>query len=413
MSAQALNEGGIGYLNPMNTLTHVRNRVTDKIRTVVGANNNTLYSVAWLNLNDEPYVFTSPDMGDRYYVIQLADIFTHNFGFISSKATGQKGGTYLIAGPNWDGVIPEGIDKVFQTEGNFVFLAPRIYISSDEEAPIVNAIQDQMKLLPLSTYLGTEPPVTITVNYSNYVLETAKTAEFIDGFNFLLSQIKPHPSEVELYKRFAKIGIEAGKPFDASTVKPEILEAMNQGVADALKEIAMHAPTMGRKINGWNSFGKSFGPREKMQGRYLDRAAAAIGGIFGNNPEENNTYTAYYDGEGELLDASKYSYTLTYTADQFPPVKGFWSITMYDTKDNLFVTNPINRFSVWGEDPSLYFSDDGSLTIYFSKDEEGIPDGANWLPAPDGSFGIALRNYWPEDAILDEVWIPAPIEKIK
>ena len=146
MSAQALNEGGIGYLNPMNTLTHVRNRVTDKIKTVVGANNNTLYSVAWLNLNDEPYVFTTPDMGDRYHVIQLADIFTHNFGFISSNATGQKGGTYLIAGPNWNGVIPKGIDKVFQTEGNFVFLAPRLYISSDEEAPVVNALQDQMNL---------------------------------------------------------------------------------------------------------------------------------------------------------------------------------------------------------------------------------------------------------------------------
>ena len=137
MTVQALNEGGIGYLNPMNTLTHVRDRVTDKIRTVVGANNNTLYSVAWLNLNEEPYVFTSPDMGDRYFIVQLADVFTHNFGVISSRATGQKGGTYLIVGPNWNGTTPEGIDKVFQTEGNFVFVAPRIYISSDAEAPVV------------------------------------------------------------------------------------------------------------------------------------------------------------------------------------------------------------------------------------------------------------------------------------
>ena len=413
MRIQAINEGEKGYMNSLNTLSHLRFRITDKFRVIVGPNNNTLYSIAWLNLNNEPIVFTTPDMGDRYYVIQLADIFTHNFGYISSNATGQHGGTYLITGPNWDGATPEGIDKVFQSEGNFVFLVPRLYVSSDEEVPVVNALQDQMNLQTLSAFLGTDAPASVTLEFSNYSLNTMKTSEFIGGLNFLLTQLKPHPTEAELYKRFAKLGIEAGKHFDASTIKPEIIEAINLGVADAMEEIGKHAPTMGRKINGWNSFGTAFGSREQMQGRYLDRAAAAMVGIFGNDPEENNTYTAYFDGEGESLDASKHSYTLTYAADQFPPVKGFWSLTMYDMKDYLFVTNPINRFSVWGEDPSLEFAEDGSLTIYFSKDAEGMPEGANWLPAPDGPFGIALRNYWPEEAILDESWIPAPIEKIK
>ena len=225
MSAQAINEDGLGYLNTMNNLIHLRDRITDKQRTVVGPNNNTLYSIAWLNLNDEPYVFTTPDMDDRYYVIQLVDIFTHNFGYIGSHATGQNGGTYLITSPNWDGVTPEGIDQVFQSEGNFVFLVPRIYVSSDEEVPTVNALQDKMKLQPLSDFLGTEVTITKDIEFSDYVVKTTKTVEFIGGLNFLLSQIKPHPTEIELYKRFARIGIEPGKPFDASTVKPFLMKA--------------------------------------------------------------------------------------------------------------------------------------------------------------------------------------------
>jgi hypothetical protein len=116
------------------------------------------------------------------------------------------------------------------------------------------------------------------------------------------------------------------------------------------------------------------------------------------------------DSTGQTLDGSKARYTLTFPAGQLPPVKAFWSVTMYDAKTQLLVDNPIGRYLVNAPMlPAMKKNDDGSLTIYIQKDSPGAEHEANWLPAPDGPIYLVMRLYWPEPAALDGSWQPPSV----
>jgi hypothetical protein len=61
--------------------------------------------------------------------------------------------------------------------------------------------------------------------------------------------------------------------------------------------------------------------------------------------------------------------------------------------------------------PGFALDDDGSVTIYLQHESPGPEREANWLPAPDGPFALALRIYWPAQDILDGKWEPSAIKK--
>jgi len=413
MFAQSIAKESPSYEAPLNVMVNKRELFDAKYRAIVGANNSTLYSLAWLNLNTEPVVLTLPSIPkDRYYVFQLADIYTHNFGYICHRVTDNSAGKYLIAGPNWNGEKPEGIKEVFKSEGDFIFLLGRTYIAGKKELKTVHAIQDQIKLVTLSEFEGTEAPNTPKVDWPIYTAEKMKSAEFISYLNFLLNYLEIHPTEKELLNKFSKIGIQTNKPFSIDNLDPAILKAINEGVKEALTEISAHASEIGKKVNGWNNFGAGFGNRKAMQGRYLDRASAAMVGIYGNDPEENSTYTTMVDTEGDTLDASKYNYILEFPAGQTPPVNGFWSITMYDA-ESYMIENPIDRYSIYGEDDLLKYGDENSLRLYFQHESPGKSKEGNWLPTPNDKFFMAMRIYWPKKEVLDGAWTPPVLKKVK
>jgi hypothetical protein len=94
-----------------------------------------------------------------------------------------------------------------------------------------------------------------------------------------------------------------------------------------------------------------------------------------------------------------------------PPVRGFWSLTMYDTH-MFFVKNPMNRYTI-SERDKLVANKDGTITVYFQNKSPGKGKEANWLPAPSGPFVVMLRMYWPTESpptILDGSWKPPGIE---
>ena len=80
--------------------------------------------------------------------------------------------------------------------------------------------------------------------------------------------------------------------------------------------------------------------------------------------------------------------------DQIPPVRAFWSLTMYDRRQ-LFAVNPIDRYAIWAT-RSLLLNPDGSLDLYIQRDSPGKDKESNWLPAEDRSLTINLRLYWPK-----------------
>ena len=142
--------------------------------------------------------------------------------------------------------------------------------------------------------------------------------------------------------------------------------------------------------------------------------AAAIIGIYGNSKEEAMYPLYRIDAEGNPLDASKNKYVMHFAPGQFPPVNAFWSVTMYDLPASLLVANPINRYLINSPMlPNLKLDKDGGLTIYIQNKTPGKEKEANWLPAPDGPFWIAMRLYYPKEEALSGTWKQPPLEKVK
>jgi hypothetical protein len=169
------------------------------------------------------------------------------------------------------------------------------------------------------------------------------------------------------------------------------------GMKDGEATIEEYLQSGQKNINGWK-VGSLFGDRAFYNGDWLKRAAAAKGGIYGNDAVEAMYPMTKTLAEGEVLDGSKHNYTLTFAADEFPPVNAFWSVTMYDGKTQLLIENPINRYLVNSPMlPGMKKNADGSLTLYIEKDNPGADKESNWLPAPDGPIYLVMRLYWPKE----------------
>ncbi len=410
MYGQAVDENSGAYLAPFNKFFHFQHLLGPEFTQIVAPNNDTLYSMSWLDLGTEPLILSLPDFGDRYFVVQMVDMYTHNIEYIGARTTGFQGGTFLIAGPGWDGEVPDGLDGVRRSESRFVFLLERTAVSGPDDVPAVLDLQAQFNLTPLSEYLGRPAPLPApTPDFPPYDAEKAESIEFIGYFNFLMQYAEIHPSEKELFERFAKIGIGPGLPFDAEALDPEIRQAIAEGVASGMEKIKEASLKVGREVNNWTLIGEGFGYRSMMQGKYLLRAAAGLRGLYGNNPDEAYNFMGTKDADGDPLDAAKHNYFLHFETP--PPVRAFWSISMYKLPETLFVENPIKRYTIGDRTPGLRYNEDGSLDVYIQHESPGPDKESNWLPAPDGPFMLGLRIYWPKPEILEGKWKPPFVRK--
>ncbi len=415
MYIQAIDTSSPGYQGPFNTFKHSTTLLGPEFTDVVRPNNDTIYSFAWLDLRAEPIVVTVPAITDRYYSFQLVDLYTHNFAYIGTRATGTEAGSYLIAGPSWSGdpsQPPPDIRQVFPTEGNFVFCLGRTAVDGEADLPNVLAIQEGYKVQSLSAYLGeAAPPAPPAIVLPTYNRVEADTPDFIKYLNFLLGQVDIHPSERQLIEKFGRIGIGPNRPFEASALDISVLHAMDEGIREAIDEIEKNVGNLGEK-NSWSLTGKVFGTREVMQGQYLTRASAARFGLYGNDLEEAYYPTTSLDSAGGTLDGSGNRYVLRFTKDEMPPVDAFWSITMYNLPEQLMVANPIHRYSIGDRTRGLKIDKDGSLAIYLQPKSPGKAKESNWLPAPEGPFSLTLRMYLPRPSALDPLYAPPGVEKV-
>lgn len=398
---------------PLNTLFNKAVLSGPEYTAVVRPNNDTYYSQAIIDLRQEPMVISVPAISDkRYYSFQLIDLYTHNFDYIGTRKTGFDAGHYLIAGPEWAGEKPEGIHKILQSECNFVIALGRTQVNGPDDSDDAQKVMANFEMKPLSQFLGKAAPSALDpLDFPVYSQEKAESAEFISYFNFLLGQIQPHPSEADLYKEFAKIGIGPDKPFDVDKLDPEIKAAIEAGIASALDKIETEVKQLGEQKNGWMLVAGAFGNRNNMQGKYLTRAAAAMFGIYGNDLEEAYYPESTLDSDGEALDGSKHAYILHFAKDQLPPVNAFWSLSMYKLPEQLFIENEIDRYKIGSATEGLKYNNDGSLDIYIQKDNPGEDLESNWLPAHDGEFSLQARLYWPVEESLDPLYVPPMVEK--
>ena len=406
------------YKTSLNQLFNEANVFTPKDTAVVTPNSDTPYSFIEMDLRAEPIVLTVPEVEKgRYYSIQLVDLYTFNYDYIGSRATGNGAGSFMIVGPAWKGETPPGIKKVFRSETVFSLAIYRTQLFNPGDLDNVRKIQAGYKAQPLSQFLSKPaPPPAPEVKWPK-IDKALAGADPFGYLGFLLQFCPPVGAakvETPLRARFAKIGIEAGKPFAIEKLTAEQKAELEMGAKSGLEKIKERVATLGTNENGWRVSTGGFGNRATYKGDWTLRAAAAMAGIYGNNAVEALYPLLATDSEGNKPDASKNSYTLTFPAGQLPPVNAFWSVTMYDGKTQLLVANPINRYLINSPMLStLKKNPDGSLTMYMQKDSPGGDKASNWLPAPDGPIYVAMRLYWPKDSALKGAWKPPAVQRIK
>ena len=350
-----------------------------------------------VDLRAEPIVFFVPKIEkDRYYSVQLTDMYSFNYGYVGSRTTGNDAGCYMIGGPGWKGETPAGIKKAFRSETQFGLVIYRTQLFNPADINNVKKIQAGYTAQPLSAFLHQPaPPAPPMPDFPAFTEDAFKT-DFPKYLSFLLQYCPPVPEETELRAKFAEVGIEAGKPFAFDKLSDSQKAELGLGVQEGYDAIEKQRNNIGKNINGWN-VGSAFGDRAFYHGDYLLRAAAALAGIFGNNAVEAMYPLAKNGSAGDPLDGSKHNYTLTFAAGQYPPVNAFWSVTMYDGKTQLLIENPINRYLINSPMLPSMKNKDGSVTMYIQKDAPSADKKSNWLPAPNGPIYMVMRLYWPKE----------------
>jgi len=410
------------YKGPFNELASMARVFTADDKAVVTPNADTPYSFAWLDLRAEPMIVSVPEMEpERFYHFQLIDLYTHNFAYVGTLTTGNGAGKFLIAGPGWEGDKPDGITEVIRSETGFVFNGTRTQLFGPDDLDKVKKIQAGYDLEPLSAFLGTDaPPAPPKPDFPAWEEGSQFDERFFGYLDFMMGLLgKQGEGEQKLRDDLARLGIGPGTGFDFASLPKVIQDALKAGAKEGLAEIEafiekeMQDPLASAKAFGTREFlTRSAKENFKLDGLQLIRAAAAHMGIYGNSASEAIYPTYLTDADGDPLDGSKHGYTLTFGKDDLPPVKSFWSVTMYDGKTQLFIDNPLDRYLLNSTMMDQFVrGDDGSLVFHISRESPGKDLEANWLPAPDGPFYLVMRLYGPEQAALDGEWSPPALVK--
>ncbi|HVN70171.1 MAG TPA: DUF1254 domain-containing protein [Candidatus Binatia bacterium] len=396
---------------PMGQFANMQNYPAVDDHRVTAPNADTLYSTAWIDVTKEPYVFSIPDMNGRYFLMPMLDGFTNVFQVPGSRTTGTGAQKYLITGPGWNGTVPQGVTQ-YKSQTGLVWILGRIYCTgTPEDYAAVHALQAQLSLVPLSAYGRPYTPPAGTVdpsfNQSGSVRDQVEALTPEQYFSLLGDLLKTNPPEMPqdaaIVAEMKQLGLTPGESWNVGALSADAQAAIAAAKPAAVAQIKAFATHGGLEmVNGWGILRKTglYGDD------YLDRAFVTAVGLGANRPED-----AIYPFTQASFDGAK-TYVITFAKGQQPPVKGFWSITMYDPQ-YFFVPNALNKQSI---SPRQNFATepDGSVVLYFSnKQPAGVP-ASNWLPAPPGKFLLMMRNYWPDPtppSLLDGTWKPPVVQE--
>jgi hypothetical protein len=395
---------------PINQIGAKRTFPDDTFTTVVSPNADTLYSFAFLDLAKEPMVLSVPEMGNRYYLMEMLDAWTNVFASPGTRTTGSGKADFALVGPKWSGSLPAGVQEI-NCPTNLVWIIGRTQTNGQSDYAAVHAIQDQYKLTPLSAFgkSYTAPdnvPVMDSVDMKTPPVEQVfqmDATTFFGRLNTLMQDNPPFAADGETLKRFAAIGVAPGRPFDLKALNPDVASGLETSVRDGkAKIVAEAANPHGKAINGWE-FMNNVG---RYGTDYLWRAVVGLVGLGANLPEDAVYPRSTKDSNGQPFSGAN-RYEIQFAKGQLPPVGAFWSITMYNS-NQFFAKNPIGRYAI-GDRDKLKFNNDGSLTLYLQNESPGKDKESNWLPAPKDSFNLLMRLYWPKKEILDGIWSPPAV----
>lgn len=399
---------------PWNTFGHAR-QLAGPADTFVTINNDTLYSMAQVDVGAGPVRLGVPDTAGRYYVLQFVDAWTNNFAYVGKRATGTGAGAFLLVPPDWDGPDP-GDATVIRFPTRVASIVGRWAVAGPEDLPAVHALQDATTLTPVGDDRAAPEGVP-------EVLATGDAAlDFWERYRAWSRAFPPAERDRARQQALAPLGMTGDVP--VGELDPGLQAALRTG-HDAGKALVRSTQTSGHSpvVNGWHLTLHAFDYNadffevgalddpafviDDPRLRVVERAAAALGGLWGNHAYEAAYVMTYVDEHGEPLTGDR-AYALTLSPP--PPVEGFWSVTMYDVPDFFLVANEIGRYSMGDRTPGLVTDADGGVTITMSHARPA--DAANWLPAPAGEFRPVLRMYVPGPAVLDGTYRLPPVVRL-
>lgn len=398
---------------PMGQFVNVREYPNASFKDVTAPNADTLYSAAWLDLSKEPYIIHLPDEKGRYYLMPMLSGWTEVFAVPGTRTTGTQAHDYAIVGPNWKGTLPKGVTEL-KSPTNMVWILGRTYCSgTPEDYKAVHAIQDKYKLTPLSfygkSYTAPKGTVDSSIDMKTPVRDQVNALDAPTYFKKLAELMKDNPPAKEdapMVAKLAKLGIIPGQDFDLTKAEQNVAKALHQSVKSAQTMIMAHEKKAGVDKNGW-----LFSTKTGNYGTdYLQRAFVTAIGLGANKPQDAIYPTTTVDKAGKKLNGAN-QYVMHFAKGQMPPVKGFWSLTMYNDQF-FFIENALNRYNLSSRS-AFKKNGDGSIDLYIQHESPGKDKEANWLPAPEGNFNLMLRFYWPKEEIINGKWTIPAVEKVK
>ncbi|HZV75411.1 MAG TPA: DUF1254 domain-containing protein [Conexibacter sp.] len=415
---------GVGAIAaaPFNAFSHAT-QLAGPADTFVTINNDTLYSIAQVDLGAGPQLLTVPDTGARYDVFQFVDAWTNNFAYVGTRATGSGGGRYLLAPPAWDGNVPDGATRIdFPTR--VASIVGRLACDGEQDLPAIHVLQAQIGLAPLDR--DGDGAAAAAPGLPQPDPGVPEALAFFERLRVSMAAFPPSAPEQEYQQRFAPLGLpDDGSPY--ADAPADLAAALTAGVVAGRARLEQVTRAGTRPlVNGWMiglhlfdynldnlGVGALDDPAWKIADRekaHVERAIAARAGLWGNHGYEAAYSVVYVDADGEQLTGAR-RYAIRF--EQPPPCEAFWSLTMYDMPDFYLVANPIDRYSIGDRTPGLRYADDGSLTLLMQHeppaDEE---ERANWLPAPSGDFRPVMRMYVPDPAVLDGTYVLPPVTRL-
>ena len=404
-----------GTHGPMGQFRSLRTYPDASFREVTAPNADTLYSAGWLDLSREPYVLSIPDSKGRYYLMPMLDAWTNVFQAPGTRTTGTGPQKYAITGPGWKGSLPRGVTQ-YKSPTSLVWILGRTYCTgTPQDYKEVHAFQDQLSLVPLSAYGSAYTAARRSGGSEDRHAhagpgpgEPLGWRRVLQADGGLMKHNPPASADAPIVSRMAMIGIVPGQSFDVAKLEPAVAAAIRDVPKTALQNIAAHRKDAGTAKNGW-VISKPTG----LYGTgYLQRATIAFFGLGANLPQDAVYPVSEFTAEGTPYSGAN-KYVLHFAKGELPPVKAFWSLTMYNA-GYFFVANPLNRYTLSQRD-QLKFNPDGSVDLYLQADNPGAEKESNWLPAPKDKFVLMLRLYWPKEdppSILDGIGTRPPYEQL-
>ena len=405
--------GKIGGVLPaaFNSVCMLTDYVSPDQRAVACPNQDVAYGFGVSQLDQGPLVLQVPDFGDRFWVFALYDQRTDEFSSLG-KAYGTKPGFYLIVAPNWKGEVPAGITAVVRSTTDMMLTVPRVFMDdTDSDRAAIQPLVNQISLYPLAKFTGQmqivdwqKAPIYPGASGGSEETKWVVPDTFFDLLPAVMKNVPPQPGEEALYGWINSV-------LDAAAKDPQVAATLKETAIATEKEMFnkfLQWQYCGRPAgNGWNSPVNN----ARWGTDYLNRATTGKSNILDNKPEETKYFYRDLDSAGGQMHG-KSTYSITFAKGQLPPVKGFWSLTLYN-EHHFFNKNPLKRYSLGTKNKTLQYNADGSLTLYAGEKSPGKDKESNWLPAPDGTFSLYIRSYWSEQSVLDGTWMPPQVVTVK